>query len=90
MKKMKSSSEKSSGNKKVKNKKKRPSSYTIEQSIGARESGIYKFPGQFLLFGVLLIFLWAISAHPLRVTLLILGVFSIGLEAIFLSRRFGA
>lgn len=87
MKKVKSSSKKEASGKKIKDKKKRPSSYLVDQSLGARENGVYKFPGQFLLSGVLLILLWTVIEHPLGVMVLLLGILSLGLEVVFLSRR---
>ena len=85
MKKVKSSRKKVTKVKTAKHKK-RPSSYAVEQSIDANENGIYKFPGQFLLIGALLIFFWSMTEYPLKAMLLALGILSLGLEAVFLSR----
>ena len=72
---------------KISDKKRRPNSYNIHQSMNSRETGLYKFPGQFVLLGILLLFFWTMIRHPLGVVVLGLGILSFGLEAIFLSRR---
>jgi hypothetical protein len=70
--------------------KKDSKSYTKYQTTSAKESsGIYKFPGEFLMLGVIAILIDMMITHPIVTPeMTIVGVILFIMEAYFLFKRY--
>jgi hypothetical protein len=74
----------------MKQRNKESKAYTKYQVASARESsGIYKFPGEFLILGLIAILIDMLIEHPIVTPeMTILGVILFVLEAYFLFKRY--
>ncbi len=75
---------------KMKQKNKESKSYSRYQVMSSKESsGIYKFPGEFFVLGLIAILIDQLIEHPIVTPeMTILGIILFAVEAYFLFRRY--